>query len=306
MKKVQINILFFFALLVGLMSCLKKDSMNIDPDSDPKNVVEFANSGDNLATAASKYPRFYFDLGTVTLNQAVTVKINVGYSGAESASQDISVNLAFDTAALSLYNNTDGTDYIVPPTSIFKLPMSAVIKKGTRLAQVEMTVTVNSDFDFNKSYAVPLKITSASTGTISNNFGSAIFSFGGRNKYDGIYKVKGKATHSENASYTGPFVDPEVEFTTTGSASVQIESQPVFNLSTGALSALASYPVFTVNADNSVTVTNMNAGGMAPSVSDPTYKNRYDPATKTFYISYSYNASKPRIFYDTCIYVKPR
>jgi hypothetical protein len=32
----------------------------------------------------------------------------------------------------------------------------------------------------------------------------------------------------------------------------------------------------------------------------------YDPATKTFYISYSYNAATPRIIYDTCIYVKPR
>src|SRR5690349_20987413 len=102
MKKVQINILLFAALLAGLSACLKKDAMNIDPDSAIKNVVEFANTGDNVASASSKYPRFYADLGTVTSGQVSAIKLNVSYSGIETASQDITVNLALDTAALSL------------------------------------------------------------------------------------------------------------------------------------------------------------------------------------------------------------
>lgn len=303
MKKVQINILLFSALLAGLSACLKKDAMNIDPDSGTKNVVEFANTGDNVASASSKYPRFYADLGTVNSGQVAAVKLNVSYSGIETASQDITVNLALDTAALSLYNNTDGTHYTVPPTTVYKFPSSVVISKGTRLSQVEISITISNDFDFNESYAVPLKISSASSGTVSNNFGSAIYSFGGRNKYDGIYKMKGHVTHPTPA-YTGPFLADEVSFTTTGAASIGMEAQPFFN--NGSLSFFGVYPVFTVNADNSVTVTNMPDGGKAPSVSDPGYKNRYDPATKTFYISYSYNAATPRIIYDTCIYVKPR
>lgn len=303
MKKVQINILLFTALLAGLSACLKKDAMNIDPDSATKNVVEFANTGDNLASASSKYPRFYADLGTVNFGQVATLKVNVSYSGIETASQDITVNLALDTAALSLYNNTDGTNYTVPPTTVYKFPSSVIINKGTRLTQVEITITIGSDFDFNESYAVPLKISSASSGTVSNNFGSAIYSFGGRNKYDGIYKIKGYVNHP-TAAYTGPFVADEVSFTTTGAASIEMEAQPFSN--NGALSFFGVYPVFTVNADNSVTVTSLPDGGMAPSISDPNYKNRYDPATKTFYISYSYNTAAPRIVYDTCIYVKPR
>jgi hypothetical protein len=303
MKKVQINILLFFALMAGLSACLKKDAMNIDPDSGTKNVVEFANTGDNVASASSKYPRFYADLGTVNSGQVSAIKLNVGYSGVETASQDITVNLALDTAALSLYNNTDGTHYTVPPTTVYKFPASVVISKGTRLSQVEISITISNDFDFNESYAVPLKISSASSGTVSNNFGSAIYSFGGRNKYDGIYKIKGYVNHP-NAAYTGPFLADEVSFTTTGAASIGMEAQPFFN--NGALSFFGVYPVFTVNADNSVTVTNMPDGGKAPSVSDPNYKNRYDPTTRTFYISYSYNAATPRIIYDTCIYVKPR
>lgn len=87
-------------------------------------------------------------------------------------------------------------------------------------------------------------------------------------------------------------------------AMLTVSAQPFFN--NGALSFFGVYPVFTVNADNSVTVTNLPDGGMAPSVSDPGYKNRYDPATKTFYISYSYNAAAPRIIYDTCTFLQPR
>ncbi|AEW00113.1 hypothetical protein A4D02_28735 [Niastella koreensis] len=303
MKKIQINILLLAALLTGLSACLKKDAMNIDPDSGTKNVVEFANTGDNLASAASKYPRFYADLGTVSTGQVSAIKLNLSYSGIETASQDITVNLALDTAALSLYNVTDGTGYTVPPTSVYKFPSSVIIKKGTQLSQVEIIVTIASDFDFNKSYAVPLKISSVSTGMVSNNFGSAIYSFGGRNKYDGIYLVKGNVTHP-NAAYTGPFVDDEVAFNTTGAATIAMKAQPFFN--NGTLATFDVHPVFTVNADNSVTVSGLPDGGMAPSISDPTYKNRYDPATKTFFISYSYNAAVPRIIYDTCVYVKPR
>jgi hypothetical protein len=303
MKQVQINILLFLVLLAGLSSCLKKDAMNIDPDSATKNVVEFANTGDNLATASSKYPRFYADLGTVSSGQVSSIKLNVSYSGIENASQDITVNLALDTAALSLYNNTDGTNYTVPPISVYKFPTSVIIKKGTQLTQVEISITITADFDFNESYAIPLKITSASSGTVSSNFGSAIYSFGGRNKYDGIYLVKGNVTHP-NAAYTGPFLADEVAFTTTGAASIEMDGQPFSN--NGTLSYFSFNPVFTVNADNSVTVTSLPDGGMAPSISDPNYKNRYDPSTKTFYISYSYNTAAPRIIYDTCIYVKPR
>jgi len=303
MKKVQINSLLLAGMLAALSACLKKEAMNIDPDSGTKNVVEFANTGDNVASAASKYPRFYADLGTVNNGDVAAIKLNVSYSGVETASQDITVNLTLDTAALSLYNNTDSTNYTVPPATVYKFPSSVIIKKGTQLTQVDITITIGSDFDFNKSYAVPLKIVSASSGTVSNNFGSAIYSFGARNRYDGIYRVKGYVSHP-NAAYTGPFDSDEVSFTTTGVASVGMKAQPFSN--NGTLSTFDVHPVFTVNADNSVAVTGLPDGGMAPAVSDPAYKNRYDPATKTFFISYSYNAATPRIVYDTCIYVKPR
>ena len=303
MKKVSINIFLFSALLMGVSSCLKKDAMNIDTDSGTKSVVEFANTGANVSDATSKYPRFFIDLGTITSGQVTSVQINVSYSGADVAPEDITVGLVVDSAALYTYDTTFNLDYVVPPTSVYKMPSSVVIKKGTHQTSIQATITVGTDFDFNESYAIPLTIKSASFGTISSNFGTAFYSFGGRNAYDGVYKMKGHVTHP-NTAYVGPFVAPEVEFSTVGATAIAMEAQPFFN--NGALSFFGVYPVFTVNADNSVTVSGLPAGGMAPSVTDPTYKNRYDPATKTFYISYSYNAATPRIIYDTCVYVKPR
>lgn len=303
MKLSLINILLFSALLSGLSSCLKKDVMNIDPDTGTKNVVEFANTGDNVANAASVYPRFFIDLGTITANQVIPLQVNVSYSGNETAPQDITVALGLDSVALKAYDTTFSADYIVPPASVFKLPSSVVIKKGTRQTSIQIPITISNDFDFNSSYALPLKIVSASYGIISHNFGTAFYSFGGRNKYDGIYVMKGYVSHP-TAAYTGPFRAPKVTFTTIGATSIAMEAQPFFN--NGSLSFFGVYPVFTVNADNSVTVSNLPAGGAAPSVSDPTYKNRYDPATKTFYISYSYNASAPRIVYDTCTFLEAR
>jgi hypothetical protein len=303
MKQERIYILCFSMLVLGLCSCLKKDAMNIDPDTGTKNVVEFANTGDNVANAASVYPRFFIDLGTITANQVVPLQVNVSYSGTETAPQDITVMLGLDSAALKAYDTTFSADYIVPPPSVYKLPSSVVIKKGTRQTVMQIPITISTDFDFNNSYALPLKIASASYGMISYNFGTAFYSFGGRNKYDGIYVMKGYVSHP-TAAYTGPFYSPKVTFTTVGATSIAMEAQPFFN--NGALSTFGVYPVFTVNTDNSVTVTSLPDGGMAPSVSDPTYKNRYDPATKTFYISYSYNASVPRIIYDTCTYLEPR
>jgi hypothetical protein len=152
MKPAQINILLISALLLVLSSCLKKDAMNIDPDTGTKNVVEFANTGDNVAGATSVYPRFFIDLGTITANQVVPLQVNVSYSGNETAPQDITVSLDIDSIALKTYDTTFQADYIVPPASVFKLPSSVVIKKGTRQTSLEIPITISSDFDFNNTY----------------------------------------------------------------------------------------------------------------------------------------------------------
>jgi hypothetical protein len=193
MKRLTIEILLFSTLLSGLTSCLKSnDRIGLNP-AITGNIVEFDNTGDNVATATSVYPRFAIDLGVVNVNDTVSFNVNVSYSGTNTAPEDITVNLALDTAALNLFNKQNGTDYETPPAAICKIPASLVIKKGTRQTQGRVIITNNSSFDFNADYGLPLQITSASQGIVSSNFGKAVYSFSARNKYDGAYKMEATA-----------------------------------------------------------------------------------------------------------------
>jgi hypothetical protein len=196
MRILSFKILAFMFMLVGFTSCLKEHNGNHNEDT-AGNIVEFANTGDNVASASSKYPRFTVDLGSVGEGESVTFNLNVAYSGAEAAPQDITVNLALDQATLDLFNTQNGTDYEVPADGIVEFPSTVVIKKGTRKTTAEIKVTRTAAFDFNVNYGLPLKITSASIGTISGNFGNAVYSFAARNSYDGVYTMEALAPMSD-------------------------------------------------------------------------------------------------------------
>lgn len=118
------------ALLIGNSSCLKGDHMNIDTDNGPKNVVEFANTGDNVSGSSSTYPRFTTDLGSVGSGETVEFNVNISFSGVDVAPSDITVNIAVDPDALATYNTENATSYTNPPTEIYTVPTTAVIKKG--------------------------------------------------------------------------------------------------------------------------------------------------------------------------------
>ncbi|PSL44211.1 uncharacterized protein DUF1735 [Chitinophaga niastensis] len=205
MKRLTIKILLFSALMSGLTSCLKKNDMAGLDSSIRGNVVEFDNTGDNVASATSIYPRFAIDLGVINIGDTVSFNVNVSYSGTNVAPEDITVNLALDTAALNQFNVQNGTSYKAPPAAIFQMPTSLVIKKGTRQTQIRVLISNNSSFDFNVNYGLPLQITTASKGIISSNFGKAVYSFSARNKYDGVYTMDASAPMVDltNPAFTG-------------------------------------------------------------------------------------------------------
>jgi len=299
MKKITIKIFPFLVGVISLTSCVKEADMNIDPGK-TNSVIEFANTGDNQAGNTSEFPRFYTDLGSIGDGESASFNVNVNYAGGAEAPEDITVNLAIDAKSLETYNTEDGTDYVVPATSIFSIPSSVVIKKGTRLTQVQAKITRTSDFDFGLSYALPVKIASVSSGTISGNFGTAIYSFGVRNQYDGHYSIKGYTLRSGDAVKTGNFTDSRgIDLATVGSTSNQFgQLQPWADL-TG---VGVGYPVIAVNADNSVTLT--SSGGIANA---PGYNSHYDPTSKTYFISFTWGAGpSARLATDTLTYIGPR
>src|SRR5687768_10533166 len=131
MKQFKITTFLFAVVAMSLTACLKTGPMNTDPDKS-LTVIEFANTGNNVAGSTSTYPRFHTDLGTVKTGQSVKFNVNVNYAGAETAPEDITVNIAVDPGLLAKFNTENGTNYVAPPAAIYTLPSTATIKKGER------------------------------------------------------------------------------------------------------------------------------------------------------------------------------
>jgi hypothetical protein len=229
MKQLKITTILFSALSLSLAGCLKEASMNNDP-SKANNVIEFINTGGNQEEATSYYPGYYEDLGSLATGASAKFNLNVGYGGGDNAPEDITVNLSLDQAALDQYNTENGTSLVMPPTDVYNLPSSVVIKKGTKMGQALVTITNASSYDFNAAYALPIKITSASKGTVSSNLGKAVYSFGVRNIYDGHYKIDASsslvdlvAPSNSSSDANGPY-PYEVDLVTTGKSSVKMHT----------------------------------------------------------------------------------
>ena len=305
--------------------------MNIDPDTGTKNVVEFANTGDNVSGSLSTYPRFTSDLGSVAAGKTVDFNVNVSYSGVDAAPEDISVTLAVDTSALSIYNTQNGSGYVTPPTTIYSFPNTVVIKKGTHQSQVKVTVTNNSNFDFSVNYGLPLKIASVSRGTISSNFGKAIYSFSARNNYDGVYTMDATAPMSDvvSPSLTGYYPLHMHLITYTGNSVALYDGNGYYSknyyhpiMSGSSVSAYGSFsPVFFFDSNGKITsCTNYygqeSGGNKRSCVLDATGVNKAtfntDGTIKTIEVSYIMTQSvsspyAPRTyFYEKFTYEKAR
>ncbi|MBS1601797.1 MAG: DUF1735 domain-containing protein [Bacteroidetes bacterium] len=299
MKYISIKNILAVAAVVSLAGCLKKNEMNVDPDG-ASSIILFASTGNNQASTSSEFMRYYSDFGVVNVGDNGQFNINVMFSGGATAPSDITVNLALDTAALSTYNKEDGTSYVPPPAAATHFPTSLVIKKGTQLIQGVAKIDITSDFDFAKSYALPLKIVSSSYGVVSTNLGTTIYSFGVRNKFDGHYSWKGYSLRAGDGAKTGNFTNSKgLDLVTGGANSVNFGDLQVWADLTG---VGIGNPTLTIAADNSVKIS--SSGG---AYNDPAYTSRYDPGTKTFYVSFTWGSGpSSRLATDTLTYVNSR
>ncbi|AHF17599.1 DUF1735 domain-containing protein [Niabella soli] len=296
---------------------MKERIGNIDTgNGNTTNLVEFKNTGNNMAQPSSKYPSYNKDLGVAKVGDKFAMNINVGYSGTEAAApEDITVNLELDQAALQLYNDQNGAEFEVPPTSVYAFPATAVIKKGSNQATVQLAITISADFDYNKTYAIPLKIKSTSPAkTISQNFGSALYSFLVRNKYDGRYTLTG---HHNRAPYDFPY-ETEIHLMTTGASSVAFYWPDAESyghpIGVGPDNDLSWYgsaisPVIVFDPATDKITSAYNIGG-ATVISLYTgagaLSNLQDQSTKTIYVSWMYGGNPQRAFFDTLKYIGPR
>lgn len=303
-------------LILTQTSCLKDKLNNSNPAAGSNNVVEFQNSSIPVSYT-SIYPQYNNSL--LWNPDTSGFNINFNYTGAEATTpQDIKITIAIDTAALNAFNTDQSANDTTPPADAYSFATTVTIPKGSRSATIYCNVTLTADWDYSKSYALPLTITSASYGVISTNFGTAIYTISGRNKYDGSYsfreKLVGWGTYGidDGTTYTWP---NNIGFVTAGAASNTTSDknegalQLAFTSSGGSTGFGATTPLFTFdptsNAITSVANTTPNDGRdrtlyLNPAVTD----SRYDPSTGTIYAAYIMTQTgRPlQYIYDTLVY----
>jgi hypothetical protein len=230
----------------------------------------------------------------------------------EPADQDIHVTIEQDPTVVTAYNtaddNNDGVFDNVPlaamPASAYTIKsLSVVIPKGQRTVFLSLTIPkAKSTLDLTKTYGFGFRIASVQEQgiTISSNLRRTLVGVAIKNKYDGVYSMKGYSLRAGDPAKTGNFTGEEMTLVTAGADIVDFADLQVWADHTG---VGIGEPKLDINpATNKVTITSSGGATNAPG-----YDSRYDPATKTFYISFTWGGGPlSRLATDTLTYLRPR
>lgn len=212
---------------------------------------------------------------------------------------------------------------LVPlPAGTFSLnTLDAVIPAGSKtLGDLKLTVTNSDVLNPNLKYGVGFKIVSVDQGyKIAGNQSAMIIGFAIKNKYDGVYNLKGR---HNRVPYTFPY-DTEIQLVTTGPSTVifyWVENDLGIDsyghpIGVGANNSLGWYgavisPVIEFNpATNLVTkVFNNppNPTAITLFTGAGSRISKFDSATKAITVDWNYNNNPLRAFFDDLTYIKPR
>ena len=213
MKKLNKYILGILILPL-LSSCLKDENV-LYPGDSSKNIIEFYNVTAPLS--ASNAPYIMYVPKTLEVVPETEFEIAVSYSGAEEAApQDIVVNIEPAPDAITKFNASQSSAYVQIGSSGMQIPTSITIKKGEKRGFAKVKV-FPEELDQSKSNAIALKISSASMGTISGNFGTVIYSLPIKSMWEGTYTYTVTNNFGTiDANIGGTFTEPGVKLSTVG------------------------------------------------------------------------------------------
>lgn len=322
MKK---NIIYLFILAVCFSSCVK-EKQTLNPD-DSNAVIELFDQvpASLSSTVESLYPMY---VKTFDVAPSVDFEVIVNYAGAGVAPQDINVKLVLDPDVLDYYNDEFSSHFIVMPIDKYTVDTwTLVIPKGQKQAKQSFKFKTEL-FDFDEQYALPIKISEVSSGIVSKNYGTVIYSINGKNKYDGIYKMEATAPmlDATNATLTGWYPIDMQLITVNGNSVVLYDGINYVNdyghpIRSGAAgSYYGSYsPVFSFGENGAITgITNyfgqLSSANLRSAVLNPSGVNKAtfnsDGTINNFEVSYMMTqgaAYTPRTyFYEKFTYVQAR
>lgn len=305
------------ALTVFLSSCLKSE----------KTFTDFSKAGTLVELPLAAYTGLNKTAAVAIPIQAAaqTVPVVVNVASPVALSTSLKVTLKVDEAALTALNNKNiaqykadstaaandptgataepdyPTIYTLMPTQFYTIPtLVTTVPANQRTANISINV-VTQNFDLEKAYVLPITIADASGQQISN-YKTLFLNIQAKNKYDGIYTVKGYVHRDADLSLGGPIkAGITTSLATTGANTLSYT--PVW-ANGGGIGGIDGLGLVVNPTTNKVTFTDSNP----TLVGTPGYDNRYDPATKTFYLSFLWNGTdiNHRGMTDTLTYSKPR
>jgi hypothetical protein len=195
--------------------------------------------------------------------------------------EDITITLAVDPAAVTQYNTDRNKSYKPFPT-VQILTSTVVIAKGTRNATARAKVWGAETLNACDNFIAAITIKSAKTASgvdipIAGNMKSYLLALPIANPYSGTYHAAGVFTHPVNGPRN---IDEDKELNT-------IDCKTV-TCSAGDLGGEKdTWVMLTVNNDNTITFGG-SLSASQPYLPQTGKANKYDPATKTFILNYYY------------------
>jgi hypothetical protein len=278
----------------SLSSCLKDKGQNSDfLDAKEATFIEITEAtADGRAAQPLATVNAINNLPVIETFSACKVRIG-GQTGAntKSINYTISVNNAILPSGV----------IALPAGSYTILNPTGTIVPGTDEIEVKIKVD-KTTLGFTNVYGVGFQLTS-NNATVNDNAKSYIGEFLVKNIYDGVYSLKGYTLRAGDAPKTGNFCCQEMDLETAGAAAVNAGDLFPWADLTGI--GLGGVNTFTVNTGTNAVTTTCVA---FPSVANaPGYNTRYEPNTKTFYVSFTWGAGPAaRLSTDTMTWLRPR
>ncbi|MDX2069108.1 MAG: DUF1735 domain-containing protein [Haliscomenobacter sp.] len=199
-----------------------------------------------------------------------------------SLASSVGIKMKIDKAALDAFNKAHPDDAMEElPASLYTTdPLEFSLGAGEFAKPINIKLDPTK-LDLTKRYGIAVSLVDASGHKVRNGLGTAVFNIVAKNAWDGRYQATGIFAHPTAGERV---IDRVKDFVTVGPTSVSGEL--------GDLGGAGYFMVLTVNPDNSVTIA---PSGVTPALKTDYQPNYYDPATKTFFLKYSYNTSAPRI-----------
>lgn len=223
----------------------------------------------------------------------------------EAMSAARTVQLTIDTAAITAYNDSNGTSYELLPDSLYTLVGGNNSVSGTSVTITIPADEIGSEFyvalngakwDVTHKYALFLRITDASGSNIRSGQNEIFITLEIKNEWDGDYQSTGYFYHPSSPRE----LSLEKHLGTVSPNSVYCDL--------GDLGSSGYVALLTIDpATNKVSISDYSTGieivGFPEGLptSDPGYtaawsgssecNNTYDPATKTFYLRMGYMGS---------------